>query len=74
MSHQVNVQEAKASLSRLLVEAEQGTEVLIARRGQPVVKLTPLPDRTRRVLGFIPGEVEHEVLAPVASSELEAWG
>jgi prevent-host-death family protein len=70
----VNVQEAKATLSRLLVQAEQGNEVIIARRGKPSVRLEPIPASTRRRLGFIPGEVSGEVLAPVASDELGAWG
>ncbi|MCY4602435.1 MAG: type II toxin-antitoxin system prevent-host-death family antitoxin, partial [Acidobacteria bacterium] len=35
----VNVHEAKTQLSRLLAQVEAGTEVVIARRGQPVAKL-----------------------------------
>src|SRR5438552_18664194 len=34
-----NVSEAKAELSNLLLLAEQGEEVVIARAGKPVVKL-----------------------------------
>ncbi|MCC6130678.1 MAG: type II toxin-antitoxin system prevent-host-death family antitoxin [Acidobacteria bacterium] len=36
----VNVHEAKAKLSELLEEAVAGGEVVIARRGKPVVRLT----------------------------------
>lgn len=40
---QVNVQEAKAQLSRLLDAALAGEEVIIAKAGKPVVRLMPLP-------------------------------
>jgi antitoxin (DNA-binding transcriptional repressor) of toxin-antitoxin stability system len=36
----VNVQEAKTQLSRLLALVEAGEEVVIARYGQPVARLT----------------------------------
>jgi prevent-host-death family protein len=73
MYEQVNVQQAKASLSRLLVSAESGNQVVIARNGQPVVQLTPIPRSDRRTLGFIPGEVSDEVLRPLDPDELSLW-
>lgn len=39
---QINVLEAKNQLSRLLVAAERGEKVIIARHGKPVVRLMPL--------------------------------
>ena len=44
----VNVQEAKAQLSRLLDAAMAGEEVVIAKAGRAVVRLTPIEvtDRT----------------------------
>jgi prevent-host-death family protein len=39
---QVNVQEAKAQLSRLLDAALAGEEVIIAKAGKPVVRFTPI--------------------------------
>lgn len=39
---QVNVQEAKAQLSRLLAAVERGEEVIIARRGRPIARLSAL--------------------------------
>lgn len=74
MYQQVNVQEAKASLSKLLVSAESGNQVVIARNGQPVVRLTPIPQSDKRTLGFIPGQVTDEVLRPVSDDELSEWG
>jgi len=73
MYEQVNVQDAKANLSRLLVSAESGNHVVIARNGHPVVQLTPIPRSDRRELGFIPGDVSDEVMRPLSQDELAQW-
>jgi prevent-host-death family protein len=39
---EVNIHHAKTNLSRLILRAEAGEEVVIARAGKPVVKLTPV--------------------------------
>jgi prevent-host-death family protein len=39
---QVNSQQAKRRLSRLLTLVEKGETVLIARNGQPVAELVPI--------------------------------
>ena len=49
---QVNVHEAKTSLSKLLADAERGEEVVIARNGVPVVRLVPIRQTKRRELPF----------------------
>jgi prevent-host-death family protein len=45
----VNVHEAKTHLSRLLEQVESGEDIVIARAGKPVARLTlyqaPPPDR-----------------------------
>jgi prevent-host-death family protein len=38
----VNVHAAKTQLSKLLERAEAGEEIIIARAGKPVARLTPL--------------------------------
>jgi prevent-host-death family protein len=38
----VNIHAAKTNLSKLIERAEAGEEVVIARNGQPVVRLTPV--------------------------------
>jgi prevent-host-death family protein len=49
---QVNVNEAKANLSRLIRKAMDGHEVVIAKAGQPMVKLVPIPKSSgKKVLG-----------------------
>jgi len=54
---QVNVQEAKAQLSRLLAAVERGEEVIIARRGRPIARLSALasPPAGKRPLGWDAG-------------------
>ena len=39
---QVNVLEAKTQLSKLVKAALEGEEVIIARNGEPMVKLVPM--------------------------------
>lgn len=48
MTTQVNIHEAKSQLSKLIEEAESGEEVIVARAGKPVVRLTPLSGRPER--------------------------
>lgn len=49
---QVNIHEAKTHLSRLLARVVAGEEVVIAKSGKPVARLTPISDaKPRRVLG-----------------------
>jgi prevent-host-death family protein len=45
---QVNVYEAKTNLSRLLERVESGEEVVIARAGRPVARLTAYRGRAVR--------------------------
>jgi antitoxin (DNA-binding transcriptional repressor) of toxin-antitoxin stability system len=42
MTITVNIHEAKTQLSKLIQHALNGEEVVIAKGGMPVVKLTPL--------------------------------
>jgi len=74
MYEQVNVHQAKANLSRLLVLAEQGNRVVITRYGHPVVELIPILESNTRQLGFIPGTVSDEVFNPLTDDELGLWG
>lgn len=55
---QVNVHEAKTSLSRLLEEVEAGEKVVIARAGEPVAVLVPYRTAAKkRRLGLFAGQV-----------------
>jgi prevent-host-death family protein len=52
----VNVHEAKTQFSRLLARAEAGEEIVIARAGSPVVRLVPVEQPAKRVLGRWDGQ------------------
>ena len=51
----VNMHKAKSDLSRLVVQALAGEEVIITRSGEPVVRLTPI--RHERVPGLDRGKI-----------------
>jgi prevent-host-death family protein len=58
MAEIVNMHQAKSSLSRLVERALAGEEVVIARNGEPLVKLVPVPkQRKPRVPGRLKGKV-----------------
>lgn len=47
----VNVHEAKTHLSKLLERIAMGEEIVIAKAGEPVALLSPIPRRRARVPG-----------------------
>lgn len=55
----VNMHEAKTHLSRLVEAAANGEPFIIARAGQPVVKVVAVdaPPGAARRLGFLAGQV-----------------
>ena len=44
----INMHQAKTQLSKLVDQATKGDEIIIARDGQPVVKLTALKNQKRQ--------------------------
>ncbi len=53
-----NVSEAKAELSSLLAMVERGEDVIIARSGKPIARLTRIEGRTDpRKLGALAGKI-----------------
>ena len=58
MSEIVNMHEAKTTLSRLVERALAGEEIVIARNGEPLVKLVPIPkEPKRRIPGRSKGKI-----------------
>lgn len=58
MSETVNMHQAKTSLSRLVERALAGEEIVIARNGEPLVKLVPIEkDPPRRIPGKYKGKI-----------------
>jgi prevent-host-death family protein len=58
VSETVNMHQAKSSLSRLVERALSGEEIVIARNGEPLVKLVPVSKEQKpRVPGRLKGKV-----------------
>jgi prevent-host-death family protein len=58
MSHTVNVHEAKTHFSKLLEQAHQGEEIIVAKAGKPYARLMPLADAPKpRRPGRLAGRV-----------------
>jgi prevent-host-death family protein len=75
MSKIVNMHEAKTTLSQLVSEVEQGTEVVLARDGKPVAKLVPFHAAKKRKLGAWKGKVRmsRDFDAPLPAELLAAF-
>ncbi len=72
---QFNIHQAKSQLSKLVLRAEAGDEIIIARAGHPVVKLVALrPKMKERPLGRYAGEIEiaDDFAAPLPDELLDA--
>ena len=73
---QVNIHQAKTSLSKLVESAEAGEEIVIARAGKPAAKLVPLTKgRARRKLGWLDGKfkIPDDFNAPLPESILRLF-
>ena len=72
----VNIHQAKTHLSRLLAEVARGEEVIIARAGTPVARLTAFTaSKPRRRLGRDQGlfEVPDDFDAPLPDDVLASF-
>jgi prevent-host-death family protein len=78
MTITMNIQEAKGRLSALVAEAERGHDVVIARAGQPIVRLVRIADAPPRRLGVFATELSPETiaesLAPLSEDDAALWG
>lgn len=73
MTVTVNVQEAKTRLSELLARVEKGEEIVIARAGKPVARLTAIEQPARRPFGIMNLEVPDSFFEPMTEEELAEW-
>ena len=86
MTLQVNIGEAKDSLSQLVAAAMRGEDVVIARSGQPKVRLVPVDadsaraaEQTRRASAFgmfrdtANWDAIDRAMAPMSDDELDEW-
>jgi prevent-host-death family protein len=71
------VHQAKTNLSRLIKEAENGTEVVITRGKKPVAKLVPIASTSNK---RIPGSMKGQIWAaprafdPLTDDEMRELG
>ncbi len=67
----VNVHEAKTHLSRLLARVEAGEEIVIARRGRPIARVSRIEgERQRRTPGRDRGRI---VIHPDFDDPIPEW-
>lgn len=72
----VTIHQAKTQLSKLIRQACQGEEVIIARGAQPVVRLVPIGEiKGRRQPGVLRGKLHTgpEFFEPLPVDELSSW-
>ena len=72
----VNIHEAKTHLSRLVEEAAEGEENIIAKAGRPVARLVALPSDKPRKLGLLKGKftIPDDFDAPLSDDVLRDFG
>ena len=74
--HTINIHEAKTHLSKLLEEVSKGGEIVIAKSGKPVAKLTGIsPAKPIRKPGFLKGKIKisSDFDAPLPGGILDAF-
>ncbi|MFN0022889.1 MAG: type II toxin-antitoxin system Phd/YefM family antitoxin [Parvularculaceae bacterium] len=79
MTITMNIAEAKAKLSALIEAAERGEEVIIARNGKPVARVSALgawprrkPGILREVYGWTGPDTPYEAFAPEPEHAIDA--
>ncbi len=72
----VPIHQAKTNLSKLVQQACDGDEVIIARGRTPLVKLVPVEQHTpKRKFGALKGKlvVDARFFEPLPEAELRVW-
>jgi prevent-host-death family protein len=72
---EVNIHEAKTHLSRLIEKALTGEDVVIAKAGRPLVRLTVIAPKPKRELGTANGLITWKVgwEKPLTAAELDKF-
>jgi prevent-host-death family protein len=74
---QINIHQAKTQLSKLVDQAAQGEEIIIAKAGRPVARLMPLATNEckTRTPGSMKGQIwlAEDFDAPMRDKELALW-
>jgi prevent-host-death family protein len=76
VANTVNIHQAKTHLSRLIDEVAAGAEIIIAKAGKPMARLSPIsaPARKKR-LGLLKGKIKvaDDFNAPLDDEALAAF-
>ena len=72
---EVNIHEAKSTLSKLIERARSGDEVIIAKAGTPMVRLVPVDRPAKRIFGSAKGQIKFKKGwdAPMTERELDEF-
>lgn len=72
-----NIHDAKSNLSKLIVQAIEGKEVVISKAGKPIVKLVRIvPDqKKKRKIGIYQGEtkITKDFFEPLPNNEISGF-
>ena len=71
----INIHEAKTHLSKLADEVAAGEEIIIAKAGKPIMKLTPITKKKVRKMGLLKGKmhIAKDFEAPLPQDVLDAF-
>jgi len=69
----VNIHDAKTHLSQLLARVLAGEEVVIAKAGKPIARLTPIRPLEPRAPGIAKGKLTDAFFEPLPEEELDRW-
>ena len=73
---EITIGEASRNVSKLIEAAERGEQVVITRRGKPVVKMIRVQPRKRRPIGFLRDqirELDPDWWRPMSSEDVDAF-
>lgn len=72
---EVNIHEAKSTLSKLIERARSGDEVIIAKAGTPMVRLVPVDRPAKRIFGSAKGLIKFKKgwNAPMTDREIDEF-
>jgi prevent-host-death family protein len=76
MSNVINIHEAKTHLSRIVDEVAAGAEVIIAKAGKPMARLSPIhASAKQKKLGQLKGKIKvpDDFNAPLDEGVLERF-
>ena len=75
MMQPINIHEAKTNFSRLILSALAGEEVIIAKAGQPLVRIVPIEESKKPRLGTLKGKmkISADFDAPLPDEILKAF-